>query len=88
MDNLIILRNHKVHQSANIDARLMSALDFVCKHIEVSKQDFVTLSVSNLLTEELDYLRHIPNQPQMAEISKHQEKVKKVKLKAEQSVIK
>ncbi len=46
------------YEKVNYDIRLVESLDFVCKLLDVSQEDFVSLAVSNLLDEELDFIKN------------------------------
>jgi hypothetical protein len=69
------------------DARLSLPLDFVCKILEVKKEDFASLSISNLLEMELDWIENNGFHADSKEIKKHKETVDAVKFEADGWVI-
>ena len=69
------------------DGRLSLPLDFVCKILEVNKDDFASLAISNLLHEELDWIEHNGFHADSREINKHRETVDAVKFEANGWVI-
>ncbi len=47
-----------INSNVDFDIRLNLALGFVCELINVTKEDFVSLAISNLLAEELDFIQN------------------------------
>ena len=47
-----------INNNVDFDIRLNLALGFVCKIIKVTKEDFASLAISNLLAEELDFIQN------------------------------
>ena len=69
------------------DARLALPLDFVCKILDVNREDFVSLAISNLLDEELDWIENNGFHADSEEIKSHKETVNAVKFEADGWVI-
>ena len=78
-----------VNEGNNIefDSRLSLPLDFVCKILDVSRKDFVSLALSNLINEELDWIRNSSFNADSAEIKVHKKIVDSVKFEADGWVI-
>jgi hypothetical protein len=74
------------------DGRLTLPLDFVCEILGVTRADFATLSIANLLDEELDWIRHNNHNGELRvdgeKLGSHQETVRKVKYEANSWVLK
>jgi hypothetical protein len=85
--DLISLGNHIDNKYLIFDNRLTLPLDFVCAKIDVSKRDFVTLAIANLLIEELDQM-HNSLDADSDLVKNHHEIVGKVKFEANNWVIK
>ena len=79
--------NDEHYETAKYDARLGLSLDFVCKKLDVSREDFVTLAISNLLDEELDFIQNNGFNVESNEINRHKQSVSKVKYEANGWVI-
>ena len=47
-----------INSNVDFDIRLNLALDFVCELIKVTKKDFASLAISNLLAEELNFIQN------------------------------
>jgi|GEM_PF-6954584 len=62
-------------------------LDFVCNILDVTREDFTTLALSNLIAEELDWIEHNGFHADSEEIKGHKETVKAVKFEANDRVI-
>ena len=71
----------------NYDGRLSLPLDFVCGILNVTPEDFATLSLSNLLDEELDHIKNSLKHPDLNHIEDSQKIVKAVKFEADGWVI-
>jgi hypothetical protein len=69
------------------DARLSLPLHFVCKILDVTREDFASLSISNLLEEELNWIEHNGFHANSKEIKSHKETVNAVKFEADGWVI-
>ena len=69
------------------DIRLGPPLDFVCKILDVKKEDFATLSISNLLDEELNWIENNGFHADSKEIKEHKETVNAVKFEADGWII-
>jgi len=78
-----------VNEGNNVefDSRLSLPLDFVCKILDVSRKDFVSLALSNLINEELDWIRNNGFIADSAEIMGHKKIVDSVKFEADGWVI-
>jgi hypothetical protein len=61
----------------------MLPLDFVCKILDVKKEDFATLALANLLEEELDWVQHNNHEVATEEIKRYRETVKAAKVEAD-----
>jgi len=77
------LVNEENYKQVKYDSRLTLSLDFVCKILDVTNEDFASLAISNLLVEELDWIKHNYVHDDFAEIEKHKVKVKVVKFEAD-----
>ncbi len=77
--------NEENYKTVKYDSRPTLSLDFVCKIIDVTNQDFASLAISNLLDEELDWIKH--NKLNDSQINNHKVKVKAVKFEADGWVI-
>jgi ethanolamine utilization protein EutA (predicted chaperonin) len=90
--------NYVVHsldiekRAITYDSRLSLPLDFICKILGVTREDFATLSIANLLEEELDWIRHNNHnnnlQVDIEEAENHSMTVKTVKFEANLWVLK
>ena len=69
------------------DVRLGLPLDFVCKILDVTRDDFASLAISNLIAEELDWIKHNDFDADSKEITSHQKTVDVVKFEANGWVI-
>lgn len=69
------------------DDGLLLSLDFLCGKLKVSKKDFATLALANLLIEELDHLKDRSSKEDIELINEYQNDVKKVKVAIEGWVI-
>ena len=69
------------------DARLTSSFGFVCKILDVSRKDFASLAISNLLDEELDFIKNKGLHTDLEKLNAHKKTVKKVKFEADGWVI-
>jgi hypothetical protein len=89
---LIILVNQENSKTVNFDRRLHLPLSFVCKILSVSREDFATLSIANLLEEELDWIEHNNHNGELQidgeKLGTHREIVKKVKYEADSWILK
>ena len=47
-----------INSNVDFDIRLNLALAFVCELIKVTKKDFASLAISNLLAEELNFIQN------------------------------
>ena len=72
------------------DQRLFIPLHFVCKILDVTKKDFGSLALANLLKEELDFITHnniIGNYENLEEIDRHKKVVDTVKVESNNWVL-
>ena len=69
------------------DHRLAFPLDFVCKILDVKRKDFASLAISNLIDEELDWIKHNAFDTNSKEIKRHKKTVNVVKFEANEWVI-
>ena len=69
------------------DKRLTLPLDFVCRILEVAREDLASLAISDLLDEELDWIKHNGFNADPREITNHKRSVKAVKFEANVWVI-
>ena len=78
-----------VSEDRNIkfDGRLRLPIDFICKSLDVTREDFASLALSNLLHEELDWINHNDFEVDIKEIQDHQNAVDLVKYEADGWVI-
>jgi hypothetical protein len=83
----VILVNTEKYQTVKYDGRLALSLDFVCKNLDVTSEDFVSLALANLLDEELDWMEHNSIHADSEELNGHKETVKIVKFEANGWVI-
>ena len=74
-------------KTVNYDRRLSMPLDFVCKCIDVSKEKFATLALSNLLAEEFDHLKNCRGPHEVGDLEELVDIVKAVKFEANGWVI-
>jgi hypothetical protein len=81
------LVNEDRYETVKYDCRLDLSLDFVCKTLGVSREDFASLAISNLLDEELDFIKSNGFNADLREIKMHQEMVNTVKYEANGWVI-
>jgi len=81
------LVNKEQYETGKYDARLGLSIDFVCKILDVSREDFLSLSISNLLDEELDFIQYNGFNTDSNEINDHKKIVSKVKYEANGWVI-
>lgn len=79
--------NKLQYETGKYDARLGLSIDFVCKILDVSREDFLSLSISNLLDEELDFIQYNGFNTDSNEINDHKKIVSKVKYEANGWVI-
>jgi hypothetical protein len=84
--------NEENKKIVKCDGRLTLPLDFICKLLGVTEGDFATLSIANLLDEELDWIEHNNHNGELQvdgeELVNHQEAVRKVKYEADSWVLK
>jgi hypothetical protein len=73
--------------SVEFDSRLRLPLDFVCKILDVSTKDFVSLALSNLIDEELDWINNNGFDADFKEIKGYKKIVDSVKFEADGWVI-
>lgn len=73
--------------SIEFDSRLSLPLDSVCKILDVSRKDFVSLALSNLINEELDWIRNNGFNADSEEIKVHKKIVDSIKFEADGWVI-
>jgi hypothetical protein len=89
---LIILVNQEDSKTVKFDSRLYLPLGFVCKILRVTREDFATLSIANLLDEELDWIEHNNHNGELRvdgeDLKSHRETVRKVKYEANGWVVK
>ena len=76
------MENQKSNKSVKFDGRLALSLDFVCKSLEVKRQDFATLALANLLDEELNWIEHNAVNVQAEEAKRYRKTVNAVKVEA------
>ena len=74
-------------KNINFDYRLTMPLEFVCKTLDVTKKDFASLALSNLISEELDWIEHNGFRADFKEIERHKKTVNVVKFEANGWVI-
>ena len=74
-------------RTEEFDGRLGLPLDFVSKILDVSNSDFISLAVSNLLDEELDWINNNGFDVDQKESKRHRKIVKDVKYEADKWVI-
>jgi hypothetical protein len=75
------------NRNVEFDDRLRLPLDFVIKILDVSREDFASLALSNLIHEELDWIKHNGFEVNSKEIKGHQIAVALVKYEADGWVI-
>jgi hypothetical protein len=69
--------------------RLANILGFVCKILNVKKDDFISLALINLLDEELDWIKFNDEiQVNIEELEDHQNSLNTLKAEANNQVIK
>ena len=73
--------------SIEFDSRLSLPLDFVCKILDVSRKDFVSLAISNLINEELDWIHNNGFDADSEQIKVNKKIVDSVKFEADGWVI-
>jgi len=78
---------NKENINVKFDDRIALPLDFVCKFLDVTRKDFASLAISNLLDEELDWIEHNGFNADSEEIKSHKKTVKLVKFEANGWVI-
>jgi hypothetical protein len=78
-----------VDEKSNVkfDGRLGLPLDFVCKILDVTREDFASLAISNLLDEELDWIDNNGFDADNKEVKKHKITVNNVRFEANSWVI-
>ena len=64
-------------RTEEFDGRLGLPLDFVSKILDVTNSDFVSLAVSNLLDEELDWINNNGFEVDSQEVKKHKKTLRK-----------
>ena len=74
-------------RNVKFDERLRLPIDFICKILDVTREDFASLALSNLLHEELDWINHNDFEADIKEIQDHQNAVALVKYEADGWVI-
>ena len=72
---------------AKFDGRLGLPLDFVCKILDVTRDDFASRAISDLIAEELDWIEHNDFDADSKEIINHKKTVDVVKFEANGWVI-
>lgn len=77
----------KNDNNAKFDHRLSIPLDFVCNILDVTREGFTTLALSNLIDEELDWIEHNGFHADSEDIKGHKETVKAIKFEANGWVI-
>jgi hypothetical protein len=77
----------KNHNHIRFDARLSIPLDYVCKLLDVTIEDFTSLAIANLLEEELDWIEHDRFHEYSKELKTHKITVNIVKFEANKWVI-
>ena len=82
------MENKKENSNVDYDNRLDLSLDLVCKRIDVSRKDFATLALANLLTEELDHIQAVSDVQETELLNEHRKIVEAVKYEANNWVIK
>jgi hypothetical protein len=76
-----------VDNNVKFDHRLAVPIDFVCKNMNVTREDFASLALANLLDLELNEIEfNDPNITNSEEIKTHKETVKVVKFEANEWV--
>ena len=81
------MTHEESYKLTKYDARLTLSFDFVCKILDVSREDFASLAISNLLDEELDFIKNNGFRVDLQDIKKHKKIVKIVKFEANGWVI-
>ena len=78
-----------VDEKSNVkfDGRLGLPLDFVCKILDVTREDFASLAISNLLDEELDWIDNNGFDADNKEVKSHKITVNDVRFEANSWVI-
>ena len=78
-----------INEKSNVkfDDRLGVPLDFVCKILGASREDFASLALSNLLDEELDWIANNDFDADNKELKCHKITVNDVKFEANGWVI-
>ncbi|MDG6223292.1 MAG: hypothetical protein QCH99_08540 [Candidatus Bathyarchaeota archaeon] len=78
-----------MNEKSNVkfDDRLGLPLDFVCKIMDVTREDFTSLALSNLLDEELDWIDNNDFDADNKELKTHKITVNEVKFEANSWVI-
>jgi len=78
-----------INEKSNVkfDGRLGLPLDFVCKLLDVTREDFASLAISNLIAEELDWIEHNGFDTDSKEVTSHKKTVDIVKFEANGWVI-
>lgn len=72
----------------NSNKPLASVLRFVCKILNVKKEDFISLALVNLLEEELDWIKYSDEiQVNIEELEDHQKSLSMFKAKANLQVL-
>jgi hypothetical protein len=69
------------------DGRLALSFDFVSKILGVTREDFATLALANLLDEELDWIKHNGFDTDPEKIQSLKETINNVKFEADGWVI-
>jgi hypothetical protein len=86
------LINKENSKNVKYDGRLTLPLNFICKFLRVKRDDFATLSIANLLDEELDWIEHNNHDGKLPvdweNLESHRETVRKVKYEADSWVLK
>ena len=77
------------NQKSNVkfDDRLSLPLGFVCKILDVTREDFASLAISNLLAEELDWIDNNGFNADNKELNDHKTTVNEVQFEANSWVI-
>ncbi len=77
----------KENNNVKFDNRIALPLDFVCKILDVTREDFASLAISNLIDEEIDWIEHNSFNVNSEEIKSLKKTVKVVKFEANGWVI-
>ena len=59
------------NNNVKFDDRLVMPLFFVCKILDLTKEDFAALAIPNRIDEELDWIEHNDFNPDSKDIKNH-----------------